>query len=148
MKYIVKKRKKIFTIEYYEYDRNGYSFHPKNKNSKLIKVSNLNIYDSILLDKVLHTKFDRRFNNLARIVLTFLYDEDTNHDEGDIAILLDEVERLKSEMDLEYKKHLTIDEYKDYVEKLYYLDIEVRNKMALLQYFHQQELEYERGMSM
>ena len=146
MKYVVKKRKKAFEIEYYEYDREGYIFNPKNNLKKIIKVSNLNIYDSRILDRVFYTKFDKRFTNLANIILNFLYDEDPNQDEGDMMLLLDEVARLRSQMELEYKKHLTIDEYQDYVEKLYYLDIEVRNKIAMLEYFNRQE--YNRGMSM
>ena len=49
-------------------------------------------------------------------------------------IILDEIARLRSIVEIEYKKYIKIEEYKEYIEKLYFLDNQVRQKLAYISY--------------
>ena len=71
-------------------------------------------------------------------------DED---DDDTMSMLLDEVSRLKSIVDFEYKKHLTIEKYKEYLNKLYYLDTELKRKKTILKFNQEIDYEMHRGRS-
>lgn len=148
--YLVKKDKYTGKIVYMEYDLEGYNFKPKNDGSKpYIKVNSVTIYKPEMIDSLLAQKFQRKFERLSEIIMRFLYQEDDETgDEGDYFILLDEVARLKSIVDLKYKKFLQNEEYKDYIHKLTFLDNQIRQKIAILNYQNRISYEAERGRSM
>ncbi len=148
--YLIKKDKYSGEIVYMEYDLEGYKFNPKNDGSKpYIKVNSVTIYKPEMIDHLLSRKFQRKFDRLSEIIVRFLYNEDDDGtDEGDYFILLDEVARLKSIVDLKYKKFLKNEEYKDYIHKLTFLDNQLRQKIAIMNYENQLYYENERGRSM
>lgn len=133
--YFIKKDKSTGEIIYMEYDLQGYKFNPRKTTDKpYISVKSVTIYKPEMIDHLLARKFQKKFDRLSQIILRFLYQDDDECDEGDFMIILDEVARLRSVVELEYKKYLKIEEYKDYVHKLTFLDNQVREKLAYISY--------------
>ena len=100
-----------------------------------------------MIDHLLSKKFEKKFDKLSQIILKFLYQEDEDCDDGDFIVLLDEIARLKSVVELQYRKYLKIDEYNEYIAKLTFLDNQVRQKLAIIQYKNRLEHEISRGRS-
>lgn len=147
--YLIKKDKTTGEIIYMEYDLEGYKFKPKNNLDKpYIKVNSVTIYKPEMIEHVLSMKFEKKFDRLSQIILKFLYQDDEDSDEGDFEILLDEIARLNSVVELQYQKFLSNQEYKDYIHKLAFLDAQVRQKMAIINYKNQLTNQVEKGRSM
>lgn len=147
--YLIKKDASTGEIIYMEYDLEGYKFRPKNNGEKpYIKVNSVTIYKPEMIEHVLTKKFEKKFAKLSSIILKFLYQDDDESDEGDFEILLDEIARLKSVVDLQYKKFLSNQEYKDYIHKLVFLDAQVREKLAIINYKNRLNYNIEKGRSM
>lgn len=147
--YLIKKDASTGEIIYMEYDLEGYKFSPKNNGEKpYIKVNSVTIYKPEMIEHVLTKKFEKKFTKLSSIILKFLYQDDDESDEGDFEILLDEIARLKSVVDLQYKKFLSNQEYKDYIHKLTFLDAQVREKLAIINYKNRLNYNIEKGRSM
>lgn len=147
--YLIKKDASTGEIIYMEYDLEGYKFRPKNNGEKpYIKVNSVTIYKPEMIEHVLAKKFEKKFTKLSSIILKFLYQDDDESDEGDFEILLDEIARLKSVVDLQYKKFLSNQEYKDYIHKLTFLDAQVREKLAIINYKNRLNYNIEKGRSM
>lgn len=147
--YLIKKDASTGEIIYMEYDLEGYKFCPKNNGEKpYIKVNSVTIYKPEMIEHVLTKKFEKKFTKLSSIILKFLYQDDDESDEGDFEILLDEIARLKSVVDLQYKKFLSNQEYKDYIHKLTFLDAQVREKLAIINYKNRLNYNIEKGRSM
>ena len=83
-------------------------------------------------DKV--SDFENKFKKLATIILNYLYSSDDDQNSGDLGILLDEVERLKCEDLLEVKKNMEIAEYNKYLEKLIFLERELKQKQMMISF--------------
>lgn len=133
--YFIKKDKSTGEIIYMEYDLQGYKFNPRKTTDKpYISVKSVTIYKPEMIDHLLARKFQKKFDRLSQIILRFLYQDDDECDEGDFMIILDEIARLRSVVELEYKKYLKNEEYKDYIHKLTFLDNQVRQKLAYISY--------------
>lgn len=147
--YLIKKDQYTGEIIYMEYDLEGYKFKPRNDGTKpYIKVNSVTIYKPEMIDHLLAKKFEKKFDRLSQIIMRFLYQEDDDCDESDFFILLDEVARLKAVVDLKYKKFLKNEEYKEYVDKLYFLDNQVRQKLAIINYKNRLNYEVSHGRSL
>ncbi len=147
--YLIKKDKKTGEIVYMEYDLEGYKFNPKNSSDKpYISVKSVTLYKPEMISHVLRRKFEKKFERLSQIILKFLYQDDDDCDEGDFYILLDEVARLKAVVEIQYKKHLKNEEYKEYLAKLTFLDRQVREKLAIISYQNRLNNELTHGKSM
>ena len=129
MNYVVKKIRRKYVIDYMEYDLEGLVIHPKLKGSDYIKVNSAKFYNEDIITKIINTKFRRRFDNLAKVVITYLNDEDET-DSGDYMILLDEVAKLQATLEIRYKRFMENEAYKNYMSKLYFLGINLRNKLV------------------
>lgn len=147
--YLIKRDQKTGEIIYMEYDLEGYKFHPKVTNDKpYVSVKSVTIYKPEMIDHLLAKKFEKKFDRLSQIILKFLYQDDEDCDEGDFMILLDEVARLRSVVEIKYKKFLGIEEYKDYLTKLTFLDNQVRQKLAIINYKNRLNHEITHGRSL
>ncbi|MCH5166496.1 MAG: hypothetical protein J1F35_01260 [Erysipelotrichales bacterium] len=147
--YLIKKDNYTGEIIYMEYDLEGYKFKPKHDDSKpYIKVNSVTIYKPEMIDHLLTKKFEKKFDRLSQIIMNFLYQDDESSDEGDFMILLDEVARLKSVVELKYQRYLQVEEYKDYIHKLAFLDNQLRQKIAIINYKNNLYYQTERGRSM
>lgn len=145
--YLLNKDNYQGNIIYMEYDLDGYKFTPKNdEKSTFIQVKSVTIYKPEMIEHLLTKKFEKKFNRLSEIIMKFLFSDD-DEDEGDYMILLDEVARLKSIVELKYQRYLQVEEYKDYIHKLAFLDQQIRQKLALLNYQNNLNYEVEKGRS-
>lgn len=139
--YVLSKKKINGLIDYFEYDSDGYVYYPKIDAGLSHGV---NIRDKYLISILLYN-FDNMFDKLTKSIYAYVTSDDDNDDA--VSMLLDEVSRLKSIVELEYKKHLSIDKYKEYLNKLYYLDSELSRKKAILRYNQEMDYEMSRGRS-
>lgn len=142
--YLVDKEAHKAVINYMEYDLDGYEFKPKNKvEQTYIKVKSVKLYRSEMISSILTKKFERNFNRLGQIILNFLYQDDDDCQEGDFYILLDEVARLRAMVEINYRKHLGIEKYKEYLEQLHFLDNQIRQKIAMVNFRNSVRQSYE-----
>ena len=98
-----------------------------------------------LIDVILF-EFDKDFDKMTKSIYKYVTSEDD--DDDTVSMLLNEVARLKSIVELEYKKHVTLEKYKEYLNKLYYLDAELKRKKAILRYNEELDYEMNRGRSL
>lgn len=135
-KYKVIQEKVNGIITYMEYDIDGFTFKPKmeKKNDSYIRISQVTIFDKNMIDVLVNRKFEHKFERLSKIIMNFLFSEDEDSDEGDFVILLDEVARLKALVEAKYQRFLSVEEYKDYIHKLAFLDAQLRQKLAIMNY--------------
>jgi hypothetical protein len=138
MNYVVKKIRRKYVIDYMEYDLDGLVIHPKLKGNDYIKVKSAKFYNEDIINKIVNTKFRRKFDSLVKVVVTYLNDDDEN-DSGDYMILLDEVAKLQATLEIRYKHFMENESYKDYMGKLYFLGINLRNRLARINMMEQME---------
>ena len=139
MNYIVKKSKKKWDIDYYEYDLDGFTFHP-NKNSKNneLQITSIKIFNEEMIENLVHNKINDKFKLLYNKIMSTLYDEDSSDDANEV--VLGEIQKFRSALDIRYKNFIKNEEYKLYIENLYYLDIELKNKIAINNYRRQMQM--------
>jgi len=138
MTYKVKKSKKKWNIDYFEYDLEGFSFHPKHTANNDLNISSIKIFDEDMIKNLVTSKISDKFKILYNTIMTTLYDDDSTNDQNEI--VLGEIQKFKSALEIRYKKFIKNEEYKQYIDNLYYLDIELRNKMAINNYRRQMEM--------
>ncbi len=141
--FVVSKKKINGTIDYFEYDSDGFKYYPKFKS--IINDNGVDIRYKYLID-ILLFGFDADFDRMTKTIYKYVTSDDD--DDDTVSMLLNEVARLKSIVELEYKKHLTLEKYKEYLNKLYYLDTELRRKKAILRYNEELDYEMSRGRSL
>ena len=125
--FLIKKENKNKEIVYMEYSSPRYAFTPK---KNLYHLSNVKIIDSNMNDIIITTKFDNNFKKLIILVNNFLKDEDA--DSSDAAIILDEIELIKSILKMKYNKLLKKEKEEHLLKKLQFLEKEVKKKEILL----------------
>ena len=78
MSYKVKKSKKSWNIDYYEYDLDGFTFHP-NKDSKNneLHVTSIKLFDKDMITNLVNNKITDKFKVLYNKIIKTLYDEDS-----------------------------------------------------------------------
>ena len=139
MNYKVKTTKKKWDIDYYEYDLDGFTFHPnKNSKNKDLQVTSIKIFNEEMIENLVHNKITDKFKILYNKIMQTLYDEDSSDDANEV--VLGEIQKFRSALDIRYKKFMKNEEYKLYIENLYYLDIEIRNKIAINNYRRQMQM--------
>ena len=140
--FVVDRKKIKGSIDYFEFYSDVYVYYPKFKS--IINDSGVTIRSKILTNIILYN-FDTIFDKMTKSIYAYVTsDED---DDDTISMLLDEVSRLKSIIDYEYKKHLTIEKNKEYLNKLYYLDTELKRKKTILKFNQEIDYEMHRGRS-
>ena len=137
-------------IVFMEYDTNPYIIDE----IKSLKIKNIAIYfdmnkDSINNDKIVsmnilketvnvkspvESAIEFRMSRLAQVIYRLLYQDIDDTDDGDCFILLDEVAKLKSIIEIKFKLELGIEKYREYINNLSFLDKQLRNKIAAINY--------------
>ena len=131
--YIIRKTKTNSNIIYMEYDDKAYPI--KNTFDPYIKVDNIYVYNKKYLPKTNNQiPFEYVFNDLANIVFNLLYTNPDDADDGSIGTLLGEVDRLKNQLDSEYKEYMKRQEYYAYLDKLTFLKDELSNRREINKY--------------
>ena len=138
MNYKVKKSKKKWNIDYFEYDLDGFTFHPKHTANNDLNITSIKIFNEDMIKNLVNTRITNKFKLLYNTIMQTLYDEDSSNDANEV--VLGEIQKFRSALEIRYKKFMKNEEYKQYVDNLYYLDIELRNKMAINNYRRQMQM--------
>lgn len=146
MNYIVVKNATKYDIDYMEYDNDGLVIHPKLKGNAYVHVSTAKFYNEDLINKIIVTKFRRQFNNLAKVIFNYLNADEDSADSGDYIILLDEVAHMQATMEIRYKRYMENEQYREYMDKLYFLNINLKNKLARVNYVSQMNNQFSSGI--
>ena len=129
--YIIRKTTTDSSIIYMEYDDKAYPI----KNTFMPNIRNICVYDTKYLPKVNNNiPFEYLFNDLANVIFNLLYSNPEDADDGDIGILLGEVEKLRSSLEIEYKEFMKRQEYYMYLDKLTFLKDELLNRREINKY--------------
>ena len=126
MKYVIKKRNKIYDVLELTYPVKGYKF-----NSKSESIKSITLVDNKMVNKVVDKKINMMFQRLLMIV-NDAFNSDDNP--TGTAIALDEIALVRSTILNKY--HKLLDEKKEelYLKKLSLLEQEMYDKMVIYQY--------------
>ena len=126
MKYVVKKRNKIYDVLELTYPIKGYKF-----NSKSESIKSITLVNNKMVNKVVDKKINMMFQRLLMIV-NDAFNSDDNP--TGTAIALDEIALVRSTILNKY--HKLLDEKKEelYLKKLSLLEQEMYDKMVIYQY--------------
>ena len=128
--YLIKKDEKTNQIIYMEYELTGYKFTPKIKNKSYIKINHVTIIKPSLIEKTLLLKLKKTFTKLLYKVKLVLDDDDASDDE--VALCLGEVQRLTGIILHKYDKFLKKSIAKEYLNRLLFLEKQLRVKLDLM----------------
>ena len=126
MKYVVKKKNKVFNVIELEYPIKGYKFNTKNSDIKSIT-----LVHSKLINKVLDIKINDIFARLLMIV-NDAFNSDDNP--AGTVIALDEITLARSIILNKYHKLLDAKKEEVYLKKLALLEQEMQEKLFVYQY--------------
>ena len=125
MKYVVAKSPNL-KLNYYKVKINGLDIVPKNRVSGLtIKAKKVVIADSELSVKFIKKRINKKIDKVLSFMVSILNGEEGTTD-SDAALVLDEIERLKSIILNKYKEFLKEEEYKSLLTKLIIIENEFK----------------------
>lgn len=125
MRYVVKKKNKIFDVINLEYPIKGYKF-----NSKSDDVKSITLVDPKLITKVVDIKVNTMLNRLLMIV-NDAFNSDDNP--TGVTIALDEIRMVKTAIYNKYNKLLDDRKKELYLRKISLLEQEMYDKMVIYQ---------------
>ena len=126
MKYVVKKKNKIFNVTEIDYPIKGYKF-----NTKSADIKSITLVNSKLINKILTVKINDMFARLLMIVNDAFNSDD--NPAGTI-IALDEITLARSVILNKYHKLLDAKKEEIYLKKLALLEQEMQDKLFFYQY--------------
>ena len=131
MKYVIKKRNKIYDVLELTYPIKGYKF-----NSKSESIKSITLVNNKMVDKVIDKKINMMFQRLLMIV-NDAFNSDDNP--TGTAIALDEIALVRSTILNKY--HKLLDEKKEelYLKKLNLLEEEMKEKIVFLTMSYEQK---------
>jgi len=125
MRYVVKKKNKIFDVINLEYPIKGYKF-----NSKSEEVKSITLVNPKLITKVVDIKVNTMLNRLLMIV-NDAFNSDDNP--TGVTIALDEIRMVKTAIYNKYNKLLDDRKKELYLRKISLLEQEMYDKMVIYQ---------------
>lgn len=137
-KYLIIKEKKDKSVTYFEYDKmEGYDLSPKKgvKIEDAINVNKVVIINPSLAQKVAKKKVDLKFRKLLQLLnIIFESDDDTGtaYREG-----LNEISKLRLELNNKYRRHLEEEESTLMEKKLDILEDEIKIRLYYLEQTYQ-----------
>ena len=131
MKYVIKKRNKIYDVLELTYPIKGYKF-----NSKSESIKSITLVNNKMVNKVIDKKINMMFQRLLMIV-NDAFNSDDNP--TGTAIALDEIALVRSTILNKY--HKLLDEKKEelYLKKLNLLEEEMKEKIVFLTMSYEQK---------
>ena len=117
MKYVIEKNGKDMKLVYYSVNMVGLGVEPKNGVPGLtIKAKRVVLVDPELRDAYIKQRINKKIDKVIKFMLRILNDEDTT--EGDVGMVLDEINKLKGIVIKKYKEYMKVSEYKALLTKL------------------------------
>ena len=103
----------------------GLGVEPKNGVPGLtIKAKKVVLVDSKLRDAYIKQRINKKIDKVIKFMLRILNDEDTT--EGDVGMVLDEINKLKGIVIKKYKEYMKVSEYKALLTKLIIIEEEFK----------------------
>ena len=125
MKYVIEKNGKDMKLVYYSVNMVGLGVEPKNGVPGLtIKAKKIVLVDSKLRDAYIKQRINKKIAKVIKFMLRILNDEDTT--EGDVGMVLDEINKLKGIVIKKYKEYMKVSEYKALLTKLIIIEEEFK----------------------
>ena len=125
MKYVIEKNGKDMKLVYYSVKMVGLGVEPKNGVPGLtIKAKKVVLVDSKLRDAYIKQRINKKIDKVIKFMLRILNDEDTT--EGDVGMVLDEINKLKGIVIKKYKEYMKVSEYKALLTKLIIIEEEFK----------------------
>ena len=125
MKYVIKKRNKIYDVIEIEYPFKGFKFKTKNND-----IDSINVINDKMIDKVLTNKLNSMFTRLLMIV-NDAFNTDDNPEGTTIA--LDEITMVRNQIRNKYAKFLNKEKEALYLKKLELIEEEMKMKFYTYQ---------------
>ena len=120
MKYVIKKRNKVYDVIDIEYPFKGFKFKTNNND-----INSINLLNNKMIDKVLTNKINNMFTRVLMIV-NDAFNSDDNPEGTSIA--LDEIALIRGQIRNKYAKYLKKEKELLYLKKLDLLEEEMRMK--------------------
>lgn len=143
MNYLIKKNAKTNEIIYLDLKDEGYTFSPKLNSDSYLNVSKVVVINPSMIDKILTVKFNALFKKIA--YKTFKVVEDDDATDTDASLVLDEVIRLRSIVLHKYQKFLSKEKQEMFLQKIRYLENELRVKILMNKDYEDIKEEYHRS---
>ena len=125
MKYVIEKNGKDMKLVYYSVNMVGLGVEPKNGVPGLtIKAKRVVLVDPELRDAYIKQRINKKIDRVIKFMLRILNDEDTT--EGDVGMVLDEINKLKGIVIKKYKEYMKVSEYKALLTKLIIIEEEFK----------------------
>ncbi|NLC48679.1 MAG: hypothetical protein GX758_04915 [Tenericutes bacterium] len=125
MKYIIDKNNSAFKLMYYKVSMVGLDVTPKNASSEItIKAKKILLVDKTLRESYIRQRINKKLDKVIEFMLRILNDEDTT--EGDVGMVLDEINKLKGIIINKYREHMIESEYKSFLTKLIIVEEEFK----------------------
>ena len=125
MKYVIEKNGKDMKLVYYSINMVGLGVEPKNGVPGLtIKAKKVVLVDQKLRDAYIKQRINKKIDKVIKFMLRILNDEDTT--EGDVGMVLDEINKLKGIVIKKYKEYMKVSEYKALLTKLIIIEEEFK----------------------
>ena len=125
MKYVIEKNGKDMKLVYYSVNMVGLGVEPKNGVPGLtIKAKKVVLVDSKLRDAYIKQRINKKIDKVIKFMLRILNDEDTT--EGDVGMVLYEINKLKGIVIKKYKEYMKVSEYKALLTKLIIIEEEFK----------------------
>ena len=107
MKYVIEKNGKDMKLVYYSVNMVGLGVEPKNGVPGLtIKAKRVVLVDPELRDAYIKQRINKKIDKVIKFMLRILNDEDTT--EGDVGMVLDEINKLKGIVIKKYKEYMKV----------------------------------------
>lgn len=125
MKYVIEKNGKDMKLVYYNVNMVGLNVEPKNGVPGLtIKAKKVILVDPELRDAYIKQRINKKIDRVIKFMLRILNDEDTT--EGDVGMVLDEINKLKGIVIKKYREYMKVSEYKALLTKLIIIEEEFK----------------------
>ena len=125
MKYVIEKNGKDMKLVYYSVNMVGLNVEPKNGVPGLtIKAKKVILVDPELRDAYIKQRINKKIDRVIKFMLRILNDEDTT--EGDVGMVLDEINKLKGIVIKKYREYMKVSEYKALLTKLIIIEEEFK----------------------
>ena len=125
MKYVIEKNGKDMKLVYYSVNMVGLGVEPKNGVPGLtIKAKKVVLVDQKLRDAYIKQRINKKIDKVIKFMVRMLNDEDTT--EGDVGMVLDEINKLKGIVIKKYKEYMKVSEYKALLTKLIIIEEEFK----------------------
>ena len=125
MRYVIEHKGEEKKLTYHNVKIVGLSVTPKNNVKDLtIKADKIILIDPNLCETYIRRRINKKIDKVIKFMIKILNDEDTT--DGDVGLVLDEVNKLKGIIINKYKEYMLESEYKTLLTKLILIEEEFK----------------------